>query len=156
MLQPMRRQIAISPIADPERVGSILIVDTAKGRFDQGIVIAKGVDAKYELEIGDHVCFSGAAGQIIHLADSKIIVLDERYIYGVFKGHELEIDGLFHVDKEGKYFKATMSSAIEFVRDQLERDKIVMHAEAMKGSMAKAQAYMANQERDRYEWEDDE
>lgn len=66
-------KVAVIPIEDPEKVGHIIIPDTAKRRVDQGIVKYRGDNVK-EVRVGDHVCFSGYTG-------TKITVKDEGTLF---------------------------------------------------------------------------
>jgi len=67
-------RIAVAPLEDPEKIGSIIIPDIAKQRIDQGIIIYKGPEVR-ELKIGMHVLFSGYAGTKISVFGEGIIII---------------------------------------------------------------------------------
>ena len=73
MLQMLKDRVAIRPLADPDKIGSIYIPDTAKRKSDQGVIIYRGPEVK-ELKVGDHVLFPAYSG-------TKITVVGEGMYY---------------------------------------------------------------------------
>lgn len=122
MIIPRPDQVVISPIYDPEMIGSLYVPDSAKGRADQGIVKYVGVDCKW-LRVGDHVLFSAYAGTTVELeGDGTIIFMIERLVLSIVGDSEwmvTSVPGLFHRTKDGEYFHATVESAFPLIRDTL-------------------------------------
>lgn len=83
MLQMLKDRVAIRPLSDPDKIGSIIIPETAKKRSDQGVVIYRGPDVK-ELKVGDHVLFPAYSGTKINVVDEGVyIVMPEEEISAV-------------------------------------------------------------------------
>ena len=81
-------RIAVAPLEDPEKIGSIIIPDIAKQRIDQGIIIFKGPEVK-ELKIGWHVLFSGYAGTKMSVyGEGTFIIMPEDAVAAVVSESE--------------------------------------------------------------------
>jgi co-chaperonin GroES (HSP10) len=87
-------RIAVIPIEDPEKIGHIIIPDTAKRRVDQGIIKYRGDNVK-ELKVGDHVCFSGYTGTKISVkGEGTLIIMKEEDVVALIgEGQELFTKG---------------------------------------------------------------
>ena len=122
MLIPRPDQVAITPIYDPEMVGSLYVPDMAKERVDQGIVKYVGSSCKW-LEVGEYVLFSPYAGGTVQLeGEGTLIFMIERLVLAKVGDSEwmtTSVPGLFHKDRDGNYFHATVESAFPLIRDTL-------------------------------------
>ena len=92
-LEMLGRKIAVIPIEDPSKVGSLYVPDQAKQRVDQGIVKYRGPRCKV-IRVGMHVVFSGYTG-------TKISVEDEGTLYIM---HELDVECLMNDDEAMSVF----------------------------------------------------
>jgi len=93
VIQVTGDRVAILPLDDPERIGSIWIPDTAKQRIDQGIVIYIGPEVK-DVCVGWHVFFSGYAGTQVSIeGEGRFYVMHEDQCMAVLL--EDEPDPLF-------------------------------------------------------------
>lgn len=98
------RKVAIEPIYDPDKIGSIWIPDQAKMRCDQGIVKYVGAKVK-EVEIGDYVIFSGYSGTNVEIeGEGRLIIMLEKFIVCKLYPPGTIVPGLYFKYKEnGKY-----------------------------------------------------
>lgn len=77
-LRLLRDLIAVAPLGDPDKIGSIFVPQQAKQRTDQGIVMYRGPQCK-ELRVGDHVFFSGYTGTKVYLEEhGELIFMSEQ------------------------------------------------------------------------------
>jgi chaperonin GroES len=91
-IQPLGDRVLIRRLKEEEeRVGSIIIPDTARERPQQGEVIAVGPGRRGEegkrlpmnLKAGDRVLFGKYAGSDVKVDDEEYIVMHETEIYAV-------------------------------------------------------------------------
>ena len=141
-LIPVGRDVIIHPIERPSKIGMIHVPDSVRRRVNQGIVIAKGKDCKFdEIETSDHVMFNGYTGDKITLVDGGIFyAVPEQFIVGKVKNSNVvlmdtetvkriiterlgEITGIEGI--EG----ITISTLIELEKDLLERIDSITIAE---------------------------
>jgi co-chaperonin GroES (HSP10) len=107
-------RIAVIPITDPDRYGKIIAPEEAKQRPDQGVVIYKG-DSVSEVKVGDHVIFSGYAGNKVTLAEHGVyIMLKEKDIEAVLLHNSNPPSALY------------THAQIERVSQQVEQDLTVL------------------------------
>lgn len=86
MLRLLRDQIAVVPIEDPDRVGSLWIPDRAKQRIDQGVVKYRGPDCK-EVKVGDYVLFGGYVGTHISVVEEGLLYfMREQDVHCIIEG----------------------------------------------------------------------
>lgn len=111
-------KIAVTPIYDPDRIGSIYIPDSAQERCDQGIVKYIGPDVK-EIKIGDYVLFSGYTGTLVEIADEgTVIIFPEEFATAILPDPPTtEIPGLYFRSRDGEYFAATYEDAMGFIAE---------------------------------------
>jgi chaperonin GroES len=135
-LRPLRDEVAIIPIEDPDITPSGLWVpDTAKQKADQGIIKYRGPDVKY-LHVGDHVLFSPYSGtKISHADEGYLFFMPESAIHAlvsedpplpIFPLHTIERilrDRLSEAQAKGKGTSGTSSSLDleSFIDDVLSR-----------------------------------
>lgn len=73
-LSLLENKIAVIPLDEPDRIGSIWVPDQAKQRIDQGVVRHKGPDVK-DLFLGDHVLFGGYTGTKISVEGEGVFIV---------------------------------------------------------------------------------
>ena len=81
-VQPLDERILVEPIEQEERVGSIIIPDTAKEKPSMGRVIAVGTDEEIKklLKVGDKVLFGKYAGEEIKIEGKKHLIISRSDI----------------------------------------------------------------------------
>ncbi len=77
MLRILDDRIAVIPIEDPSRIGSIWVPNSARRRSDQGVIKYRGANVK-ELKVGDHVLYGCYVGTRISIQnEGHLIVMQE-------------------------------------------------------------------------------
>ena len=92
-LQPLDDRVLVEPIEEEEKVGSLVIPDTAKEKPMMGMVKAIGNDFDLEgkkslkdlLKVGDKVLFGKYAGQEIKLGGKKHLIIKREDLLAVVK-----------------------------------------------------------------------
>ncbi|MCX6582633.1 MAG: co-chaperone GroES [Candidatus Aminicenantes bacterium] len=81
-VQPLDERVLVEPLEQEEKVGSIIIPDTAKEKPSMGKVIAVGTDEdlKKILKAGDKVLFSKYAGEEIKIEGKKHLIIKREDI----------------------------------------------------------------------------
>lgn len=74
-VQPLDERVLVKPIEQEEKVGSIIIPDTAKEKPMTGEVVAVGTDEELK----------------------KLIKAGDKIIFGKYAGEEIKIDGEKHL-----------------------------------------------------------
>jgi chaperonin GroES len=74
-VQPLDDRVLVEPIEEEEKVGSIVIPDTAKEKPNMGKVIAVGTDEEIK----------------------KLIKVGDKVLYGKYAGEEIKIQGVKHL-----------------------------------------------------------
>jgi chaperonin GroES len=92
-LQPLDDRVLVEPIEEEEKVGSLVIPDTAKEKPMIGIIKAIGYD--YELKegkplkdlikVGDKVLFGKYAGQEFKIGGKKHLVIKRDELLAIIK-----------------------------------------------------------------------
>lgn len=92
-LQPLDDRVLVEPIEEEEKVGSLIIPDTAKEKPMLGIIKAIGYD--YELKegkplkdlvkVGDKVLFGKYAGQEFKVNGKKHLVIKRDELLAIVK-----------------------------------------------------------------------
>ncbi len=92
-LQPLDDRVLVEPVEEEEKIGSLVIPDTAKEKPMMGIVRAIGFD--YELKqgkplkdlmkVGDKVLFGKYAGQEVKIGGKKHMVISRSDLLAVVK-----------------------------------------------------------------------
>jgi co-chaperonin GroES (HSP10) len=123
MLRLPKNKVAIIPIRDPDKIGSLWVPDQAKERTDQGIVKYMGPECKY-VKLGDYVAFSGYSGTLFNIQDPErpqeivedVIIIDEEFIVAVMDDLEdSTVPGLFFQANDGEYFRTTYEMAMHLM-----------------------------------------
>lgn len=129
MLRLPPKKVAVTPLFDTLKYGSLHIPETARERCDQGIVKYLGSGCKW-VELGDHVTFSGYTGTLLSLeGEGLLILLPEEFVVGVIEYDnveiaKVEIPGLYFQGTEGDYFPATYEMATNLLAKGLEDSKV--------------------------------
>jgi len=81
-VQPLDERVLVEPIEQEEKVGSIIIPDTAKEKPSMGNVIAVGTDEELQkvLKVGDKVIYGKYAGDEIKIEGKKHLVISRSDI----------------------------------------------------------------------------
>lgn len=123
MLRLNKNKVAIIPIRDPDKIGSLYVPDIAKERSDQGIVKYIGPDCKY-VKIGDYVAYSAYSGTLFNIQDPErpneivedVIIMDEESVVAVMDDlTNYDIPGLYFRSADGEYFPATFEMTMHLV-----------------------------------------
>ena len=81
MITLLENRIAIQPVFDSDRIGSIYIPDQAKSRCKQGLVKYVGPDVK-DIKPLDYVFFPGYSGTVFSSRDNQEIPLTSVTVSG--------------------------------------------------------------------------
>ena len=93
-VRPLRDRILVKRVEEEEqRVGGIIIPDTAKEKPQQGKVVAvgkgrvtdKGETFPLDVKVGDTVLFGKYAGNEIKLAGEEFLIMREEDVLGVIE-----------------------------------------------------------------------
>lgn len=81
-IQPLDERVLVEPIEQEEKVGTIIIPDTAKEKPMMGNVIAVGTDEELQkiLKVGDRVIFGKYAGEEIKIDGKKHLIIQRSDI----------------------------------------------------------------------------
>lgn len=81
-VQPLDERVLVEPVENEERVGSIIIPDTAKEKPNMGKVIAIGTDEdlKNVLNVGDKVIYGKYSGDEIKIEGKKHLLISRSDI----------------------------------------------------------------------------
>lgn len=76
-VQPLDDRVLVEPVEEEEKVGSIVIPDTAKEKPMTGKIIAVGTDKELKelVKTGDVVIFGKYAGQEIKIEGKKHLII---------------------------------------------------------------------------------
>ncbi|MCP5053796.1 MAG: co-chaperone GroES [bacterium] len=77
-VQPLDDRVLIEPVEEEEKVGSIIIPDTAKEKPSIGKVIAVGTDEELKelIKVGDKVLFGKYAGEEVKIGGAKHLLIN--------------------------------------------------------------------------------
>lgn len=116
MLYLQRNVVAVVPMFDPDKIGSIWVPEQAKERCDQGIVKYLGPDCEL-VKIGDHIIFSGYTGTTVEIEGegSLLIFLPEDFIIAKLEEPDTLIPGLYFKGVDGRFFDATYEQALTLI-----------------------------------------
>ena len=89
--KPLADRVAVKLVAHEEKIGSIIIPDTAKERPVQGEVISVGSGLRdnagnlipLEVKVGDIVLFGKWSGTEIKVNNQELLIMKESDIMGV-------------------------------------------------------------------------
>ena len=92
MFRVLDDKVAIIPVLDPDKYGSIIIPDSVREdkRPDQGVVYAIGPNVK-DVTVGDHVLFSPYSGSKVTIVDIGVLhVMPESEVIAWLDDEEAE------------------------------------------------------------------
>jgi chaperonin GroES len=77
IIQPLGKRVLVEPLEQEEKVGTIIIPDTAKEKPMMGTVIAVGTDEELQklIKAGDKVIFGKYAGEEIKIEGKKHLII---------------------------------------------------------------------------------
>jgi chaperonin GroES len=83
-IQPLDDRVLVQPLEKEEKVGSIIIPDTAKEKPIIGKVIAVGTDEEVQklIKVGDKVIFGKYAGEEIKIGEVKHLIISRSDLLG--------------------------------------------------------------------------
>ena len=92
-LKPQGNRIIVKPLPTPDRIGSILLPETAKEKPLESVVIALGTGAKakngqripFEMAVGDKVLIAKFSGQDIKLDGINYRLMSADDVIGIIK-----------------------------------------------------------------------
>ncbi|MBR4573257.1 MAG: co-chaperone GroES [Prevotella sp.] len=87
-IQPLADRVLIKPAAAEEKIGGIIIPDTAKEKPLKGEIIATGNGTKDEemvLKVGDQVLYGKYAGQELEFDGEKYMVMRQSDVIAIIK-----------------------------------------------------------------------
>jgi chaperonin GroES len=81
-IQPLDERVLVEPLEVEEKVGSIIIPDTAKEKPVMGKIIAVGTDEEVQnlLKVGDKVIYGKYAGDEIKIEGKKHLIISRSDI----------------------------------------------------------------------------
>jgi chaperonin GroES len=76
-IQPLDDRVLVKPLEEEERVGPIIIPDTAKEKPSMGSVVAVGTDEELKemIKVGDKVLFGKYAGEEVKIDGEKHLLI---------------------------------------------------------------------------------
>lgn len=87
-IQPLADRVLVEPAAAEEKVGGIIIPDTAKEKPLHGKVVAAGNGTKDEemvLKAGDSILYGKYAGTEIELEGNKYLIMRQSDVLAIIK-----------------------------------------------------------------------
>ncbi len=87
-IQPLADRVLISPAPAEEKIGGIIIPDTAKEKPLHGVVVAVGEGKKDEemiLKQGDNVLYGKYAGQELEYEGEKYLIMRQSDVIAIVK-----------------------------------------------------------------------
>lgn len=81
-VQPLDERVLVEPMELEEKVGTIIIPDTAKEKPSMGKVVAVGTDEELQkvIKIGDQVIYGKYAGEEIKIEGKKHLIMSRSDI----------------------------------------------------------------------------
>ena len=116
-----KNKVAVDPISESEKRGSLYIPEQSIGRIKQGIVKYIGSEVS-SVEVGDYVFFSAYAGTMFRLeGEGTLLFLQEENLVAILKERTTDINGLFFYGGDGKYFTATFEQAMHLITQAMSK-----------------------------------
>ena len=87
-IQPLADRVLITPAEAEEKIGGIIIPDTAKEKPLKGEIVATGNGTKDEemiLKVGDQVLYGKYAGQELEFDGEKYMVMRQSDVIAIIK-----------------------------------------------------------------------
>jgi chaperonin GroES len=90
VIKPLGDRVLLKPLEEEQRIGNIIIPDTAKEKPQRGEIVETGPgktldDKRVELEVkkGDKVLYSKYAGTEVKIGDEDYLILRENDILAI-------------------------------------------------------------------------
>lgn len=87
-IKPLADRVLVAPVAAEEKIGGIIIPDTAKEKPLQGDIVAVGGGTKDEemvLKAGDRVLYGKYAGTEVELEGTKYLIMRQSDVLAVIE-----------------------------------------------------------------------
>lgn len=86
-VQPLDERVLVEPVESEEKVGSIIIPETAKEKSSMGKVIAVGTDEELKklIKVGDKVLYGKYAGEEFKIEGRKHMIISRSDILAKIK-----------------------------------------------------------------------
>lgn len=146
MITPLRNNVYIAPLQDPDRSeGGIIIPESAKSRADQGIVKYIGPEVE-ELRVGDFVLFSPYSGSVVDLeGEGRMMIMSEEAVELIVDNvGDLVISGLYFEGKEGEFHPVNYEAIFSYITAELKRNPRINNRFKIKTRTQKAQRFDEN------------
>ena len=129
MIHPVKDMVWITPIFDPDKIGSIWVPDMAKERVDQGLVKHIGPDVQ-DLKIGDYVLFPNYSGTLVRIDGEVLIGMRERFVSAILDiaNTGFDIPGLYFLSKDGTHFPATYDQVFQLISSAITSNNLTIPA----------------------------
>jgi co-chaperonin GroES (HSP10) len=118
MLNILEDRVAIVPVFDADKIGSLYVPEQAKSRCKQGLVKYVGPDVR-DVKPGDYVFFPGYTGTVFNLEDEGLlIIMKEKSIVALIDNNEwksTDVSGLYFRDRHGEYWTASYEQAMVMI-----------------------------------------
>lgn len=83
-IQPLSDKVLVEREKAPDKIGNIIIPDSAQAQVNRGIVQAVGSDVKCDLlKVGTHILFGHYSGNEVEVDGKKVLMLAEEDILAV-------------------------------------------------------------------------
>lgn len=132
-VQIFQDRVAIIPMADPDKIGSLYVPEVAKGRSVQGVVAMVGKECT-SLKRGDHVLYPAYNGQVVDIEGTRYIVMYEKDVTCKLVTEPLLVPGLFMelAEEAGRFVPASEDFVVKMLHlhyednygDVLDRTKL--------------------------------
>ncbi len=120
-MQMLDDKVAIRTLSDPDKIGLIIIPETAKRRSDQGVIIYRGPNVE-DLKVGDHVLFPAYSGtKVVVAEEGHFLIMPEEEIVAVLG----EGEKVFTLDQIGTKIERVWEN-LKF-EDQTEEIRSYIH-----------------------------
>lgn len=118
MISVTADRVAIQPVFDSDRIGSIYVPDQAKSRCKQGLVKYVGPECR-EVKPGDYVFFPGYSGTVFNMPDEGLlIIMKESSIVAIVETNRwdfIDVRGLYFKDRHNEYWTASYEQVMQLV-----------------------------------------
>jgi len=87
-IKPLQDRVLVKPAAAEEKIGGIIIPDTAKEKPQRGTIVAVGngkKDEEMELKEGDQVLYGKYAGTELEYDGEKYLIMRQSDVVAVVK-----------------------------------------------------------------------
>lgn len=122
MLKLMEDRVAIQPVFDADKIGSLYVPEQAKSRCKQGLVKYVG-DKVRDVKPGDYVFFPGYTGTVFNLPEEGLlIIMKESSLVAIIENNDwksMDVTGLYFKDRHGEYWTASYEQAMYMITSSI-------------------------------------